>query len=351
MSDYLELASFCRFCRQFYFFEVIFVQKNLLYNDVMSSKLKAVFLDAGTIGNVTAFAKLQELTDLVCYRNTPARLTPYRLTDADVVITNKVVLHKSTLKNAPQLKLICVAATGTNNVDLEAAQSQNIPVKNVEGYSTFSVVQHTFAMLLRLTENLTYYDQYVKSGDYANSRSFTNVKQPYRHLAGKTFGIIGLGTIGRQVAAVAEAFGAKVVYYSTSGQNDNDQYKRLNLKELLAQADVVSVHAPLNEQTQNLLHYDNLKTMKPDAFLLNTGRGGIVAEADLARIIDEEKIAGAGIDVFEKEPMLKENPLLKVKNSNRLVLTPHIAWASQQAREALLEGIIKNIKDFMNEPE
>lgn len=313
----------------------------------MSSKPKTIFLDAGTVGSVPALAQLQKLTDLTCHDYTPTHQITKRLENAEIAITNKVVIGQDILEKLPTLKLICVAATGTNNIDKEAAKAHNIQVKNVEGYSTFSVVQHTFAMLLRLTENLSYYDNYVKSGEYADSHSFTNINKPYRHLAGNTFGIIGLGTIGRQVATVAEALGAKVVYYSTSGQNNKQPYQQVDLSELLQSSDVVSIHAPLNEQTKNLLHYNNLQTMKPAAFLLNTGRGGIINEADLAQIIDEEKIAGAGIDVFEKEPINKNNPLLKTKNSHRLVLTPHIAWASKQAREALIQGIIKNIEDYL----
>ncbi len=257
------------------------------------------------------------------------------------------MLDRATIEQAPHLKLICVAATGTNNVDKGAAAERGIPVKNAHDYSTQSVAQGTFAILLHLLNHVPVYDAYVKQGGYAQSDIFTYFGPPFWELSGKRFGIIGLGTIGRQVAKIADAFGAEVVYYSTSGQNTGQPYPRLELDELLRTSDVVSIHAPLTENTANLINYECLQRMKREAILINVGRGGIVNEADLARALDEELIAGAGVDVFENEPIQANNPLLGVKNKDALVLTPHVTWASLEARTRLIEKIGQNIDEFL----
>ncbi|MFO7846255.1 MAG: NAD(P)-dependent oxidoreductase, partial [Balneolaceae bacterium] len=224
-----------------------------------------------------------------------------------------------------------------------------IPVKNVAGYATQSVAQSTFAMLLQLMQNITYYDDYVKSGDYSKSPIFTNMDQDFHELAGKRFGIIGLGNIGQKAADIAQVFGAEVVYYSTSGKNTGQPYPRLSLDELLATCDVVSIHAPLNENTENLIDYTRLKQMKRTAFLINTGRGGIVNENDLARAIDEDLIAGSAADVFEQEPIPEDHPFLNVEKKGKLLLTPHITWSSVEARMDLIEGIRQNIKQYIHQ--
>jgi len=233
-------------------------------------------------------------------------------------------------------------------IDLKYARSRNITVTNVAGYSTHSVAQHTFALLFYLLESLTYYDQYVKSRKYAGSDIFTHLDRSFWELKGKTWGIIGLGTIGRTTADIARAFGCHVVYYSTSGKNRDDNYVRVELPDLLKTSDIVSIHAPLNTQTHNLIRYDELKLMKKQALLLNLGRGGIINEADLAKALDEGLIAGAGLDVLEKEPIEESNPLLHIKDGSRLIITPHIAWASIEARHTLLKEIILNIEAFLN---
>lgn len=310
---------------------------------------KIVFLDVKTVGNVPNLDLLGQFGLPEYYQTTTPGEVNERVKDAHIVITNKVVLNKVAIEQASQLELICVAATGTNNVDKVTAARLGIPVMNVANYSSNGVAQGTFALLLHLTNQVAYFDHYVKSGEYAKSDIFTNLDRTCRELSGKRFGIIGLGSIGRKVAKLALAFGAEVVYYSASGQTYQDPYQRLELDEFLGSCDVVSIHAPLNEQTANLITLDRLKRMKPSAILINAGRGGIVKEADLARALDQDLIAGAAIDVFEKEPVSTDNPLLKVKQPGKLVMTPHSIWASIEARTLLIEKVAANIQAFVNE--
>jgi glycerate dehydrogenase len=309
--------------------------------------MKIVFLDLKTVGIIPNLNLLEEYGEVTYYQTTMPDLISDRIKDADIVITNKVVLDKNTIDKADNLKLICVSATGTNNVDKEAAQRKGIPVKNAIDYSSNSVAQGTFSLLLHLLCNIPYYDNYVKDGSYSKTDIFTHFGEPFWELSGKRFGIIGLGNIGRRVAKIAEAFGSEVVYYSASGQNNHQEYLKLDLEEFLGSSDIISIHAPLNKFTSNLINYSHLQLMKSTAILINAGRGGIVNEADLARALDEGLIAKAGIDVFEKEPINVENPLLKIKNKNRIVLTPHITWASTEARTLLIEKVASNIDEFM----
>jgi len=306
--------------------------------------MKIVLLDAITFGD-TDLSGFNKLGEVVIYQKTLPEETLERIVDADVVVTNKVVISREIMQQCSHLKLIAIAATGMNNVDLEAAAQLGIEVKNVAGYSTASVVQHTFSMLLYLLEHSSYYDDVVKSGRYSKSGIFTDVSRPFWEIKGKKWGIIGLGAIGKEVAEVATAFGAEILYYSTSGQNSFAKYKRVELDELLSTCDIITIHAPLNEQTTNLLGYEELRKIKEGAILLNLGRGGIVDEDAVAKIIDEKELY-VGLDVFAKEPLLENSPLLKVQNKERLHLTPHIAWTSKEAREKLIEGVIANIKEI-----
>lgn len=306
-----------------------------------------VFLDASTVGDVPNLDNLQEFGDITFYPVTSPDQTADRIREADIVITNKVVLNRELMEETDKLKLICIAATGMNNVDREAAKELGITVKNVAGYASVSVAQTTFAMILQLLQDIPSYDAFVKSSDYSKSPIFTNMHHNYHEISAMCFGIIGLGNIGQKVADIATAFGAEVVYYSTSGKNSDQPYQRLELDELLNSSDIVSIHAPLNEDTENLIGYDQLSKMKPSAILVNTGRGGIVNEQELARALDEELLFGAALDVFENEPIKADNPLLFIKNKERLVLTPHIAWASVEARTELIEGVKKNIESFV----
>ncbi|MBY0756083.1 D-2-hydroxyacid dehydrogenase [Clostridium sardiniense] len=304
-----------------------------------------VVLDGKTLGNID-YDMLKEFGECVVYDMTDKVDVAERIKDANVVLTNKVVLNEDNLKEAKNLELICEMATGFNNIDIEYAKKNNIAVTNVAGYSTNTVVQHTFASLLHLYNKISFYDNFVKSGEYSKSGMFTNLDRPYNDLMGKTWGIIGLGAIGRGVAKVCEAFGVNVIYYSTSGRNSSSDYRRVDLEELLKESDIISIHAPLNDNTKGLINYENLCKMKKEAILVNMGRGPIVVDKDLAKAIDEEKISGAALDVFSVEPIQGDNPLLSVKNKDRLVLTPHIAWASAEARNRLFNDLLENIRAY-----
>lgn len=307
--------------------------------------MNIVLLDALTLGDsdISAFDKLGSVT---IYETTTPQQTQERITNATVIVTNKVVITKEHMQECKGLKLICIAATGMNNVDLEAAKELGIEVKNVAGYSTDSVIQHTFSMLFYLIGHSKYYDEVVKDGSYSKSPIFTDVSHPFFEIKGKKWGIIGLGTIGRGVANVARAFGAEVSYYSTSGVERKEEYGRLSLEEMLTSCDIISIHAPLNDKTQNLLGYSELELAKDGAVILNLGRGGIIDEEAVARIIDERNLS-FGLDVLAQEPMKENHPLLGVQNKERLYITPHIAWTSIEAREKLVASIVNNIKQSL----
>jgi Lactate dehydrogenase and related dehydrogenases len=307
------------------------------------SPLSIVFLDAYSLGNVNISA-LEALGKWTPYETTKPDQVVERCKEADIVITNKVKLMKSELDALPGLKLICIAATGMNNVDLRVAAEKGIPVKNVADYSTDSVAELTFTLALGLIHKSHYYDQYVKSGAYSNSGRFTHHGRPFFEIKGKKWGIIGMGHIGSRVAEMASVFGARVSYYSTSGRNLDAGYRHLALDELLADSDIVSIHAPLNEKTRYLLDFEKLCLMKPEAYLINVGRGGIVRESDLARALRENRLAGAGLDVFEQEPVDLGNPLLMSDINEKLLFTPHVAWASAEARQRLVDTIVGHIK-------
>ena len=308
--------------------------------------MKIVFLDAKTMGKVPNFHLIEKLGDFVVYPTTRPEERLECLKNVTVVITCKVIIDKEIIDACPNLKLICVAATGTNNIDVEYALKKGIPVKNVANYSSESVAQMAISMILYLVNQLNYFDRYVKTGAYTQSDMFTHYGPDIYELKGKRAGIIGLGNIGKRVAHILEAFGMEVVYFSTSGKNNNNDYLRLELEELLVTSDIISIHSPLNEHTKNLITFARLKLMKPTAFLINTGRGGIINEHDLVEAINQQIIAGAGLDVYEKEPMVADNPILKVKYPERLILTPHVAWTSVEARTLLIEKISENIKEY-----
>ena len=308
--------------------------------------MQIVILDRATLGfdiDVNIFSKFGNVTS---YDSTKENETTQRVKNADIVLTNKVVIGKNEIDNS-NIKLICITATGMNNVDLEYAKEKNITVKNVAGYSTSSVVQVGFSMILYFVQKLNYYKKYVDEGNWQKNELFTHIDEPFFELDKKRVGIIGLGEIGRNFAKKAKAFDCEVVYYSTSGKNNSNEYKSISLDELLKTSDIISIHAPLNENTKNLLTYENMKNMKDGAILLNLGRGGIINENDLAKLIDEKEIY-YGIDVVSKEPIEESNPLLKVKNKARLLLTPHIGWASIEARTRLVNMVAKNIEDFID---
>jgi len=306
---------------------------------------KIVMLERENVGDDLDLSMFDELGELTVYARTLPEEIPERIQDAEIVILNKMPMNEATLKDAKNLRLLCVTATGTDNVDIPYCESRGIQVKNVKGYSTASVVQHTFAMFFYLYEKLPYYDKYVKDGLYTECPIFTHFAEVFHELEGKIWGIVGLGEIGKKVASVASAFGCKVIYYSTSGKNNCPEYQQVSFEELLQTADVISIHAPLNDVTRNLFTYESFRKMKPEAYLVNVGRGPIVNTEDLYRALEENLIAGAALDVLEKEPMDPANPLLKIKDSKKLLITPHIAWATREARQRLMEGVYRNIKE------
>lgn len=309
--------------------------------------MKIVVLEGNSLGNdidLTVFEKLGEVT---IYDQSCAEDTPEKVTDADIIIVNKVPMNEQTLGGAAHLKMIAITATGYNIIDKAYTDSRGIAVANVGGYSTDSVAQHTFALALYLIDQMNYYDQYVKTGEYVKSDIFCHFDKKIFELAGKTWGIIGMGAIGRKVAQIASVFGCRVIYYSTTGKNHNQEYDSVDLDTLLGQSDIVSIHAPLNPVTENLMNMENLKKMKTSAILINVARGPIVNEADLVQALKEGIIAGAGLDVISAEPMKEGNPLLEIQDSSKLIVTPHIAWATGEARQRLTDEVYLNIEAFL----
>ena len=309
--------------------------------------MNIVLLDTKTLGEVTSLSKFNDFGRVSFYDYTSPDETLSRIEHAVIVITNKVVLNKEILNEAKKLKLICVSATGTNNIDLPTANKLGIVVKNAVGYSTQSVAQSTFSGLLYLMQHPAYYDDYVKSGNYSKSLIFTNLSKYFHELNGKQFGIIGLGNIGRKVAEIAEAFGCTVKYFSTSGKNTQNKYQHMNIDELLETSDIISIHAPLNENTNALIDFSRLCMMKSEAILINMGRGGIVVESDLAKALNERVIFGAVLDVLQHEPILPSSPLLNLKDPSRIFISPHNAWGSVEAREKLIDIVYSNIQQFL----
>lgn len=304
--------------------------------------MKIVFLDAGTMGT-SSLAPIEKLGELTAWPNSTPDEIMRRVVDCDVLIVNKIKVNDRLLEAAPKLRLVCEAGTGINNIDVEACSRHGVMVRNVAGYSTDSVVQETFMHILNLLGNGAYFDNVVKSGAYSRSGLFTDYSRPFIEMAGKTLGIIGLGAIGAKVAKIGVAFGMKVIYYSTSGTSHNTEYPSVPLERLMRESDVVSVHAPYNERTAGLVGEKELRMMKPKSIIVNMGRGGIVVEEALAKVIDEGVIGGAGLDVYSTEPIPADHPLLRTRHPERLSLTPHVAWASIEARERLIQSIADNI--------
>lgn len=311
--------------------------------------MKIVFLDAKTIGDDINLSGFEKLGEVVRYDFSSAEEIPDRVKDADVIILNKVAINQSTIYTAKHLKLVCVTATGTDNLDKEYLAENNIAWRNVAGYSTNSVAQHTFAMLFYLLEKLNYYDNYVKDERYVNDKIFTHFEEKFSEIEGKTWGIIGLGNIGRRVAQIAQSFGAKVIYYSPSGSPTQVGYTQVDFDTVLSQSDILSVHASLTENTKDLMDKIAFSKMKSSAIFLNLGRGAIVVEEDLAYALENHLISAAGLDVLRNEPMDDTNPLLNIKDSRKLFITPHIAWASVEARTKLMTIILKQIKEFFQQ--
>ena len=310
--------------------------------------MKIVFLEAQSIGDDIDLSGFDALGEVVKYPIATAEQTPELIADADVAVLSKIPVNEATIGAAKNLKLVCLTATGTNNLDKDYLDSHGIAWRNVADYSTESVAQHTFAMLFYLLEKLRYYDDYVKDGAYTQDTVFTHFDERFCEIKGKTWGIIGLGNIGRRVAAIASAFGANVIYASASGRTTQDGYHQVDLDTLYAESDIISVHAPLNKYTENLINKDALSKMKSNCIFINVGRGPIVVEEDLADALENGEIAAAGLDVLRVEPMLADNPLGRIKDSKKLLITPHIAWASVEARTRLMDIILGQIKEFFD---
>lgn len=308
--------------------------------------MKLVFLDKKTIGDDIDFSEFDALGEVASYDFSIPEEVPGRVTDADVLIVNMVPINEYTIRTAKKLKLVCVAATGTDNLDKEYLAGRGIAWRNVAGYSSDSVAQHTFAMLLYLMEHLRYYDDYVRSGQYIGDYMFTHMSTSFHRIAGRTWGIIGLGSIGRKVAEAARAFGADVIYCSVSGAPKQEGYRQVPLEPLLRESDIVSVHVPLNPHTVGLINANEFGLMKPEAIFLNLSRGAVVVETALVEALNTGKIAAAGLDVIQEEPMSAFSPLLGVADKNRLLITPHIGWASVETRMDLLRIVAGQIKQF-----
>ena len=309
--------------------------------------MKIVELDRETLGYDIDTSVLKTIGSFEEHEAADLETTREYIKDADVIIFNKTKMNEELLKDAPNVKLLAITATGFDNIDLEYCKSRGIAAANVKAYSTPAVAQHTFAMALFILEKISYYDEYVKSGKYSSQSGFCNFDEKYNELSGKTWGIIGMGNIGRSVAKIAEAFGCKVIFYSASGNSTCTDYERVDLDTLLKESDVLSIHCPLSDRTRNLINRDTLKLMKKSAILINVARGPVVNDADLAEALNNGTIAGAGLDVLGVEPMEKDNPLRLIKDSRKLLITPHMAWASVESRQRCFDEVLLNIKAFI----
>ena len=300
---------------------------------------------AGTDIPVDCFEKFG---DVVYYANTvTCEEVKERVRDADIVVCNKSPMREETLKDATNLKLICELATGYDNCDLAYCKSRGIKVTNVVDYSTDMVAQHTFTLALALSQQLAHYDHYVKSGAYSAQDRFSNFDIPFYELTGKTWGIVGMGNIGRRVAALAEAFGCEVIFYSISGKSTCTEYRQVDRETLLAESDFLSLHCPLSDLSRGFIDAEALHRMKKNAILINVARGPVVDNVALYEALETGEIQAAGLDVLEKEPLEESNPLSRIKDSNRLIITPHLAWASVEARTRCVEGVYRNIEAFL----
>ncbi|MCI8936279.1 MAG: D-2-hydroxyacid dehydrogenase [Lachnospiraceae bacterium] len=309
--------------------------------------MKIIVLERNSVGQDVPMDAIGKLGEMTAYPNTTAADVKEKVKDAEIIVANKAPLNEETLKDARQVKLICEFATGYDNVDLAYCKKRGIKVANVVNYSTDAVAQHTFALCFYVLEKLRHYDEYVKSGAYAAQDRFSNFDLPFTELAGKTWGIIGMGNIGKKVAKIAQAFGCRVIFYSASGNSTCTDYERVSFDTLLIESDFVSLHCPLSDKTRNLIDLNALKKMKKSAILINVARGPVVKDEDLYTALTQEYIAGAGLDVTGTEPMKDSNPLSKIMDSNKLIITPHLAWASNEARNRCVSETCKNIEAFL----
>lgn len=320
------------------------------FNKQDISIMKIVILEGKSVGEDMVFTPFHNLGEAVIYSATVPEEMPERIKDADIIVANKLPMCEQTLGGAEHLKLVCLTATGTNNLDIAYLKSRGIQARNVAGYSTDAVAQHTFALLFYLWEKLRFYDDFVKSGEYTRGNSFSCFPERFFELRGKTWGIIGMGAIGQRVAEIADVFGCRIICYSASGAKYDFRekgYEQVDFDILLRQSDILSIHAPLNRYTENLMNLNAFRRMKKDAVLINVARGPIVNQEDLYTALTEHLIAAAGLDVLKTEPLAEDNPLGKIKDSRRLMITPHMAWAPVETRTRCLEEVEKNIEAFL----
>lgn len=310
--------------------------------------MKAVVLDGYTLNpGDLAWDELKEIVDLTVYDRTESCDILKRIGDAEIVITNKTLITRDILEKAPNIKYIGVLATGYNVVDIEAAKEKSIPVTNVPQYSTASVAQLVFGLVLEICHHVGSHSDAVISGQWTKSKDYCFWNYPLIELSGKTLGIIGFGSIGQNVSKIAQSFGMKVLLYSRTIKKDfeNEVLKFVSLEELFQNADIITLHTPLTEDTENMINKQSLSKMKNGVIIINTSRGGLVAEKDLYEALESEKVYAAAVDVVTEEPIKEDNPLLKAKN---IFITPHIAWAPKEARIRLMNTAIMNIKAFLN---
>lgn len=310
--------------------------------------MKIVILERNSVGTDIDVSCYKKFGDVDIYPVSVLENAAERIGDADIIINNKVPMNEQTLNNAPNVKLICEFATGYDNVDLAYCKQRNIKVANVVDYCTDMVAQHTFALALYLSEHLRHYDDYVKSGVYVAQPRFSNFDIPFLELAGKTWGIIGMGNIGKRVAGIAKAFGCKVIFHSVTGTSTCTDYEQVSFDTLLAQSDFLSLHCPLSDLTRDLIDKEALQKMKKTAILINVARGPVINQEALYEALMTEEIAAAGLDVLTKEPIAADNPLAKITDSKKLIITPHLAWASVEARQRVVDETYKNIEAFLN---
>lgn len=309
--------------------------------------MKIVILERNSVGTDIDISCYEQLGEVTVYANTLEDQVAERVRDAEIIISNKVPMNEKTLRDAPLVKQICLFSTGYDCVDLAYCKSRGIRVSNVADYCTDAVSQHTFAMAFYLLEHLRHYDDYVKSGAYGAQDRFSNFDLPFTELSGKTWGIVGMGHIGRKVAGIAQAFGCQVIFYSASGKSTCTDYEQVALDTLLAQSDFLSLHCPLSDRTKDLIDKAALQKMKKSAILLNVARGAVVNNADLYWALQNGEIAAAGLDVLEAEPISADNLLGRIKDSNRLLITPHMAWASTEARMRIVQEVYQNAEAYV----
>ena len=307
--------------------------------------MKIVILDRATLGEDTPLSGLDKFGEVVCYRESSPEEGILRSLDADVIIINKFKITRQLIEKAKKLKLICVFATGYDNIDIEAAKEFGVGVCNVPGYSTDSVTLFTVSTVLALSSHLIEYNEYVKSGEYSNSGVANKLTPVYHDINGKTWGIIGYGNIGRSVGRVAEALGAKVVVYK---RTPVDNANVVSIDKLCSESDIITVHCPLNDESRGLINEEKLKLMKPSVILVNEARGAVLDEEAVAKAVEEGKIAAFGCDVYSQEPFPKNHPYYRIMDRKNVLLTPHSAWGSYEAREKCINLITDNISSFIS---